>query len=217
MTRHADTPSTPAADPYTLRVYRVLAGPPQLLRVLAADLRGLLVHWHRGRSVYCPGEGCPSATHAAPWTWRSYAAAHLWDVGVSLWFPCVLEVTEHAEQDMRGVYRPEQVWEFSRADRAAGKKAPIAARLHQSAPAVPMADRFSVLDVLRRLYHVEAVELRRPNPLPARTQVVPLAGQPPTAAAGAADDAAPSREDWERFRARLGLGQPLKNGHSTHE
>lgn len=206
--RNKVRPAPPASGGYQLLCYRVAPGQPQQLRLLAPRLLGLVVHWYQGSSKPCHGENCPSARHTAPWTWRGYSAAYLWDQAAALWFPWVLEITENCEQDMRGVYTPGQVWELSRAE----KHGPITARLLEPPPDNGAPAPFDVLNVLVRMYHDEAISLDRPNPLPARAQAQAFAAPPPVDPAAPPSAEPATAADFKRLSRLPWLAAAQPNG-----
>jgi hypothetical protein len=118
-----NAPSRRARSTSYLRLVPV----PQLgslhVRFFDAEILGILTHHlkRKGkpepRSYACRGDGCKMCKRTFPeLQWKGYLCAEwLENVnGARRWIPCVFEVTEHAEQEMRAHYRAGAVFEFWR-------------------------------------------------------------------------------------------------------
>ena len=114
----------PDPPSFALRVFRVSAGETAILRMVSAGYSGLFTHWVRGRSIYCPGDSCSTATHRAGRIWKGYLFAEQWINPSKLWAPVVLEISEHLELDFRHIYARGQIWELSRKEMFGGNKFP---------------------------------------------------------------------------------------------
>jgi hypothetical protein len=172
----------PVSDPerYALRVLRVNAGESLVLRLLQSTYHGILTHYLRKRSWVCEGEDCPAARHHTPSQWRGYVPANLWHQDSQLWYPTVLELTEHAELDLRGRLERGQLWCFSRAPDGGDRHFPVTATLIGGHDPDIVPAPFDVLPVVRTLYRAPYLVLDKDNPMPAKTFVVPIRGEAPT-------------------------------------
>jgi hypothetical protein len=189
-------------DRYALRITRLEPGQSATLRMLSESLLGLMTHWQRGRSVYCPGQDdCPNTTHALDAVWKGYVAAELWIDARKQYFPTVLEVTESCELDMRGRYARGQLWQLDRAGSVRGKKCPVAALLVGKQEAGVCPPSFDPLPLLQQLYHRLDVRCALPNPLPGRIFAAPHAGEAP--AADQVDQPVNPRETRELWRKMM--------------
>jgi hypothetical protein len=168
-------------DQYPLQVFRVAAGVQTTVRILTridSRVLGCLTHYHQRRSYYCHKD-CPSKLHTILPQWKGYLAADRWWPDNRLWYPCVLEVTESAELDMRGQVQRGTVWDLSRLDLGGRKRAPVRAACCEILDPNTWAAAYPLLPVVRALYGDMRVELTVPNPLPARTWVAPVRGVAP--------------------------------------
>src|SRR5881394_1208393 len=94
--RAGDGGASASARP--LRVFRVEPGTSWHVLVLSREVGGIMTHWYKGRSRFCPPDGtCEPQQHKSPRFWKGYAAAQVWDAAHSLWQPVVLEVSESLE------------------------------------------------------------------------------------------------------------------------
>ncbi len=186
---------------YALRVLRIEPGQEGYLLMLSATLSGLLTHWWKGRSLYCPGEGpCKPSLHAEPLIWKGYVAAALWQEKGQLWFPCVLEVTESTELDMRGRYKRGQIWFLDRRQQQRGKRSAITAAYQRSLDPAGVLPEFDVLPIVAQLYHCPTIRLGEENPMPGKIFAAPIAGDSPSPAANADNfDPLEAREAFKRL------------------
>lgn len=169
---------------YTLKLFRVKPNQRFTIRTLSHRIDGLITHYFKppksqGESKYCPGEEQGCAYHKLPKLWKGYAAVEVWDSHSGLWFPTVLEITEHLELDFRGVWKRGQQWVLSRAAEVKEKRTPVVAGLlgEDTDPKLPRA--FDYLPVLQTVYHCPAIQLGCANPLPARVVLKASTGAPP--------------------------------------
>jgi hypothetical protein len=202
---NADRPSPSDRTPTPLRVFRCEPGCAWKVWTLSPKIGGLIVHYYKGRSEYCDPRGCPAPQHAAPWNWKGYVAACLWDEPAALWRPIVLELTSNAELDMRGLYAKGQLWELRRDPERSKKKKPVTATLLDAKWNDGERDAFPIMDVLRHLYHKDVIDLTAPNPLPPRTLVEPFAGRAPVDPNAPPADKPLTAEEFQKFRAKMGL------------
>jgi hypothetical protein len=197
---------------YALRLTRIKEGQSLTFRMLSAVYGGILTHWWRGRSQYCPGrEDCPVAIHRLQPQWRGYCAAELWHLQSGMWYPCALEISEHAELDLRGRFQRGQIWTFSRAADQDGKPQPIVAKYIAPVSDSRLPDAFDFKDVVRNVYHCPGMKFDAPNPLPPRILAAPSAGQPPPLSGNGEVDAdlcsaEEVHEILEKWRKKNGMG-----------
>jgi hypothetical protein len=176
----APAPKAEQQGQYALRLTRIKEGQSFTFRFLSASYGGVITHWWRGRSQYCPGAAdCPIAVHRLQPQWRGYCAAELWHLASGLWYPCALEISEHAELDLRGRYQRGQIWTFSRAPDLDNKPQPVVAKYLAPVNDSRLPDPFDYKEVVRTVYHRPDMAFDRPNPLPPRILATPSAGQPP--------------------------------------
>jgi hypothetical protein len=168
---------------YPIRVLRVEPGGDFFVRTLAAEYGGLFYHWSRGRSEYCEGQSCPAALHHTKSCWKGYTPVEVWVASAKEWRMHVLEISEHLEHDLRGVFGRGQVWSVSRPAAAHKKNSPILGRLHEQLEpsTVPMA--FDIVPTLLRMFHVTSIRLDHRNPLPMRSMATPSRDPGPSAIA----------------------------------
>lgn len=202
-----------AKGQYALRLTRVKEGQSLTFRMLSGFYGGILTHWWRGRSQYCPGSGeCPQPIHRLQPQWRGYCAAEMWHLASGMWYPCALELSEHAELDLRGRYQRGQVWAFTRAADQDGKPQPIIARLLGEAGDMRLPDPFDFKSVVCNVYHVPAMKFDAANPLPPRVLAVPSIGKPPPGIGAdgldadlcSAEEVHTMLEAWKRKQGKAG-------------
>jgi hypothetical protein len=132
----------------------------------------MLTHWLKKESFPCQGETCSPKTHAMMSVWKAYCPALQWlEIGQQ-WQAVVLELTEIAEETMRGFADRGATWILSRADTTQRHSPVVASFLEQFDGDMPAA--FPIEPVLCRRWHCPAVVLDIPNPLPPRVTVGPV-------------------------------------------
>jgi hypothetical protein len=207
--------SAPPGARNPLRVLRVDPGQVIHLRTLSGDYGGLLTHFLRGRSHYCPGEECFPSNHKSETYWKGYAPVEAWDRAASLWIPWVLEITERLELDLRGSFCRAQTWKVSRLPQTGKAKTPVIAELIEENRPDSVPPAFDVVPVLLTLYHVARIRLDVKNPLPPRTLLPPSQGAPPPGfGERRVEERAATAEEWQRLRAAAAAnGKPAaRNG-----
>lgn len=218
-------PRVPSVDLETFRVrknqrvqIRTLAGPGDATK---GRILGYRTHWDGYTSRVCVGPiDCPTGLHRIKPVWYGYLAVERWDEQLRLWVPCVLQVTESMELDMRDQVARGQYWSLAMDGK---KKKGNAARASLEGPcrADELPHPFDILPVLRALYHEP--ELRPPwmeNPQPGRIALAPSIGAPPpgSQAAEQAENLrfpVPSegvKPTFAEVRERMKKGQPNGNG-----
>jgi hypothetical protein len=204
---------SPSPDRYAVRVTRLEPGQSAILRMLSVSILGLLTHWIKGRSVYCPGpDDCAGTNHRESAVWKGYVAAQLWQASTKLYYDTVLEVTESAELDMRGRYRRGQLWCLSRTGSSRGKKCPVSANLVDSHDPASCPSTFDPLPLLQQLYHRLDVSIGISNPMPGRMFAVPATGDSPAAGKGKAEEATKfDKEAWRKIMEER-AGRHAKDG-----
>lgn len=187
---------------YALRVFRVEPGMQVFVRMLSPEIRGVMTHFHRGRSQVCMGDDCPPAMHREKQFWKGYVACEFYDKKPKLWFPTVLEVTECLELDMRGIIERGQVWELFR-HAEAKKGEPVRGALHETLDAAKLRDPFDIIPVLRTLYHCLGVfPASVKNPLPPRVLIQPTSDDAPQVLASQEAADSPASYDAEKGYAK---------------
>lgn len=162
-----------------LRVHRIEPGTISVVRCLSAIIGGLFTHYQRGRSVYCEGLNCPPALHRMDRVWKGYIAGELHKPADDLWYPVVLEITEHAELWMRERYGRGQIWAFRRQPELKGKRSPVEPELLETRDPEGVPKPFDIVGCLLHLYHRDSLDLTQRNPLPPRLCLPPSQAEPP--------------------------------------
>lgn len=178
---HTNGTQTAASKPavYQIRVFRVEEGDAVIARFLSYSHLGIMTHYVRKRSLYCPGDAeCCPANHRLDKFWKTYAAVELWNDARKVWFPTVLEVTEHLELDLRDICKRGQLWELWR-HKGGSKSSPVEAKLLEERDPETMPRAFDFMPVLQHLYHVSRIQLSVKNPLPPRVVVAESIGDGP--------------------------------------
>lgn len=210
MEAHANGAPTSNGQPESkpagrvLRVFRVEPGTTCIARTLSDQYGGLFTHYVRGRSHLCIGEDCQPLIHKTDRYWKGYAAVEIWEQARRVWTPWCLEITEHLELDLRGLFRRGQVWEFWR-DGQTGKKATACqAKLLEERDPEKFPKAFDFVPVLKHLYHVPAINLQAKNPLPPRVIVEESEGDGPaiyeTFGKPAPAFEGSAQEAWQRYQ-----------------
>lgn len=219
-TPHSRAAAQPSSD--RLKVRRVQAGEQLHVKILSdveKRVMGLLYHWEKarkGHSVPCPTT-CPPTFHRCGPHWHGYLAVEIWCETAGPWWPWVLEVTEHLEQDMRGKVKRGQTWLIQRVLNDKGKYAEVAGVLTEECPphAVPMA--FDMRPVLWSIYHRCDIELWCANPLPDRVYVRGSDAPPPAAIQPEESEQTMSAEDLAERRKKLRDRGFVKAMNKVHE
>lgn len=166
-----------AGKPIEVEVARIDPGSSHIFRILSASYGGLFTHY-KGFSRYCPGEDF-CELHRLERIWKGYAAAEWWLERERVWRPCVLEITECLELDMRGRFGRGQVWEVFKGQRTKRKSPKLEGKLHETVDSALLQPAFDIMPVLRKLYHVDAVDLSKKSPCAARVLAHDVPGDPP--------------------------------------
>ena len=175
-------PTSPAA-PKRLEILRIKEGYRWAVRSLAPVYGGLFTHWvgnrDHGRSFLCEGEDCKRCRNGLDLTWKGYYAGEAWHQAERYWLPCVVELTESAELDVRGRFGRGVVFTFNREKQTGKKREPVHACFVEIVPEAELPPCFDVEPVLRSVYHVRAVDLSIKNPVPDRIFIEPTQGGAP--------------------------------------
>lgn len=199
-----------SGDRYALEVLRVQKTGTLTLQMLSKHLRGVLVHHVKETSIYCRGKkDCRADWHKEPPVWKGYVCAAMWNDLTACWYPCVFEVTEAAELQMRGIYKRGQVWEFWKECRGKSKRGAVRAVLRRELPAAEVLPDFDMLPVVRYLYHDLDVVVDLDNPMPSRPMAAPVQGLPARCA-----DAPPSAEPLHAGATFRKILAERQNGNS---
>jgi hypothetical protein len=199
---------------YALRVARIKPGDILTFRALSEGYSGVLTHFWGQRSVYCPGEPrCLRTIHARPIVWKGYAAAEVLDPRAQLWWPCVLELTENAELDLRDRWCRGLEFTLTRAVSVHGEQRPTSVSLGVVCCDERLRPVFDIRPAVCSLYHVPALRIDVPNPLPARVFVEPSPAGDRGGDQSERNGKPASRDDVQRllaeFRKRLSGGTEL--------
>ena len=206
--------SPPAGGIVAVELYRTKGTQPVWARLLANEYAGLFTHFYRGRSYYCCGKDCRVPSHAIDCTWRGYTPALILTnkAGKLYWRPHCLEITEHLELDMRGIFARGQLWEIYRRMGKRGDREPVEGRLHDDPPPADLPPAFDVLPCLRAVHHRTDVELCHPSPMPPRVYLAELPAEiPAEIKPKPANDGAASRsmaEEFERMQREKARAKP---------
>lgn len=192
-----------------LRVFRLDDGTSYHVRFLSQRYFGLFVHWTRGRSVYCDPEGCPHSVHQTDRFWKGYAACEVYDGPRKLWFPCVLEITEHLELDLRDQYARGQVWFLERQRVEGKKKSPTKGRFVEQLDLKTLPLAFDFVPVLLHLYHRPKLDLTAKNPMPPRLMIAASSGAPPSTLEPA------STKDSDEKMGRISMVDAYRAKHAS--
>lgn len=138
---------------------------------------GTFGHWTKGRWQPCVPADCQPAVHATPRYWRGYLAAFVFDKPAKRWTPCVLEVSESLELDMRGRYQPGQLWEISRGKQVGKKKPPYVGRLCPKQGQLEKTTPFNIVPIVENFYHVAGLDLRQCSDQPDRVYLHSVAAE----------------------------------------
>jgi hypothetical protein len=172
-------PDKQAKEVFRVQVRRVLLNETIHVRTLSEQLRGLFVHWYAKHSHYCPGKDCPPHIHKMKPTWKGYIAAEEWIQHRKKWRPCVLEVTEHCELDMRFLYQRGQVWELWRPSDPGKANPPTFAVLREELNPANLNKAWDFTPVLKHLYHVFSIDCSLASPLPPKIIAEEIDGDAP--------------------------------------
>lgn len=152
--------------------------------MLSPEIQGMMTHWigskSAGRSQHCQGDGnCPDAWHKGDCIWKGYVASYVFDESKLMWFPFVLEITEHLELDLRGQYRRGQIWAIAKKPNGKKKVAALCGQLLETVDQVKVPPTFDILAVLKWTYHVQNLCLGAVSRMPAKIIVAPEVGYIP--------------------------------------
>jgi hypothetical protein len=181
---------------------------PLVVRFLG-PYKGLETHHNGKRSFPCPGqEKCPVSDHRRGTIWKGYAPTEWWDAVGRLWIPAVFEVTESAEETLRGRDLVGEVWSFSRRP-GKGKTGAVLCLFCERIALSKLSRSFDIVPVLQRVYRVTDLRLGVVNALPEKILLPAVEGDAPNLPAELVDASKPSntpeaeqaaREQWKRFR-----------------
>lgn len=181
-----DEPLPPQRLPDTIarvRILEVAEGDSYIVRLLSDKYQGVMCHFFGGKVQYCRGDGdCIAAMHRTPRSWKGYAAAQVFLAKVKpyRWRYCVLELTENAELDCRGVFARGQVWNIWRPPPIAKKKRePVQMKLLEEHDPETFPAEFDIVPILKIRYHVENWRWFGPNPQPPRVYLDDTEGPVP--------------------------------------
>lgn len=160
-----------SAQLHVVRIENVDVDVVRQVRVVSRHYGGIGTHYFKGRSRYCRPDACPSDRHKTEWYFRAYFSAE-WFCNVrKLWIPCVWEMTEQGELDVRDVFARGQVWEWTRKTVSPKRRPPQSGRLLGSYPEAALPEEWDYRGVVLRAYHEQRMEFNVRNPMPPRVQL----------------------------------------------
>jgi len=196
--------------PTVVRIENAQKGVIRTVLTLGITYHGLWTHYRDGKnkgSRWCNPAGCPADLHRLPRQWKGYFAAAWLDNDKSLWIPCVWELTEHSELDVRGRFGRGQAWKFSRAMPINGKSQPVVAELLGAIDPLAVPPDFEIRPTLVTVYHAPDLVMGDKNPMPPRT-VIEATPHVDTRRLARAGEIPADAAEWERWRA---------NGHAKQK
>jgi len=197
------SPPTPPVSVKTLDVVRCKDGQSIYILSLSDAIRGMMTHWGKDRSAYCPPEDCRLCKTGAEQFWKGYIAAKVYNPLDRTWRCAVVELTEFAEAMMRADYRSGQVWQLTRAAKKTKKdRPPVIPQLIETRdlPRIPVWD---FLPVLRTFFHVKSIDLSVKNPREAPlTMAVTNEAPPQIGALKEKQEKPPSAEEIEKRKEK---------------
>ena len=164
---------------YPIGLLRLIEGSDTFVRTLSTEYGGFLTHWKSGRTVYCHGAECPAALHHTKTTWYGFCPVEVWSTDRQLWFASVLQISEHLELDMRGIFTRGQVWQIHRPVQPSTKRLPITGKLVEELDPRTLPNAFDMVPVLTHVFHETRFRLDIPNHMPPRMMAESSAGNPP--------------------------------------
>lgn len=169
-----------------IKVLRIEPGHTAYVRTLSTEYGGIMTHWFKGRSHFCCGANCDATMHKTKRYWKGYTPVELYSEADGLWYPWVLEITEHLELDFRGRFDRGQVWELFRYEaKTIGE--PVRGVLHETVDLDKLRPAFDIVPILKTMYHwLEPMPITVKNPLPGRTIAEPTQGDAPAILTGQA-------------------------------
>lgn len=172
----------PAPPGSTAHTPRVVAVPDSgTLHVTFLDeIDGVLEHWPSRVSQLCTGvTTCPGNTHRSPTFWKGYTSAECWDYQTRAWRPCVVEVTECLEEQLRGGALRGQTWALTR-EKPGKRNSRIVGQLLETVPGDQLTPAFDFRLVLSRIKHCHSILWGVPNPLVPQVRVQTLTRRAPS-------------------------------------
>lgn len=201
---------------HVVSILKIDANSVYRVRLLAYTSRGTFYHWTpvpgrkgKERSRLCSNDPATCPNHKLERYWHSYQCVEVLGPGGTLWYPMVLEVSEHLELDFRGRACRGQVWDVARPEKKVGKRSAVNGVLIEQRDPALLPAAFDVQPVLRTVYHCDDVPLTQANPLPPR---VILAPTPEPAPPPAAAETPPLRESLTEAERE----HPPANGKAVH-
>jgi len=149
----------------------------RFLFLVSHPIPGFGTHWRGGKDgkgYYCPGADCPDCAAEKPRVWKGYVPVLRYCRHAKTWTPCVLEVTESLELDLRDTVQRGQIWEVSRGKKIRKGRPPCIGRLADSVPLDKIPPAFPVLDCVRWTYHDYAIQIGEHSKIPMRALVSPI-------------------------------------------
>jgi hypothetical protein len=171
------TANSPSPSP--VRIWRCPQGEEHFVSILSGSIYGIFVHHvkgqtrARGRSRPCLGNECRPDFHKLDKQWVGFVPAELWVQAERVWRPIVLQVTEHMEQEFRGVLQRGQEWALNGFAQQGKQNIAIRAVLAREVDLAGLPEAWDCRPQLKNLYHCDQLPLSVGNPLPARLILSP--------------------------------------------
>lgn len=179
---------------------------------------GTILHYLGWNYAPCkePDEVCPASIHTKRKLWRGWSPVEQWDDVAGVWWPMVLEITEYLEEILRGRSLRGEVWGISR-PKVKKTGSPVVGVFVERQPQESLRKPFEIKSVLLRAYHVDDMQLGKPNPVPPKLILGPTEGERPIALVEQQreEERPPGPEEKKRLQdliASLG-GKPSRNGN----
>ena len=211
MDRGTSLPGNHRLPLYPLRLLRLKEGESCTVwitqHIEGGRIKGLFTRHLDGSSQLISQEEAQIRVKGRPGVWKGYISALEWKHAEKKWVPVVAEITERAEQDMRGKVARGQVWKLSKGPVDKKKKIPLRASFLESRPEAETPPALDVVPKLRNdIFRQEHIPLTSDNPLPDLVVVTAVEGpapgekQPEHCAAGRIIHATgPQRESFRKL------------------
>lgn len=161
------------------RILRVKVKEPQTVLFLDRAF-GHYEHWVGHQNTYpCSGDGCQGCKRGSRIDFYAYVSAHVWDDGFRRWFPCVVQLTASAEQELSGVDLRGSIWELVRTPGRGKMGKLVPWFLERRAPEL-VPEKFDILPSLRRLFGPRDLRLGVKNNLEPVPKVTEYQGSAPS-------------------------------------
>lgn len=142
-------------------ILRIRLGHP-LDVIFLGRYRGHHEHWHGNEYTYpCDGPGCKNCLKTRIF-YYAYVPVQYWDSAFRQWIPRVLQLTECAEQVLRGITLRGTIWSITRLP-GKGKLGKVSPRYVANRPTAEIPDEFDVIPSLKVVMGDRQFRLDVPN------------------------------------------------------